>query len=182
MFPRSLSRLLIGCAAGVTLAAGTACAGEASQVAARGGFLVGRAYRCGASAEQLKPSTELVGEVIAALSVDDEEQAAADEIFVESLLTSLRAQDPDDRAASCTVIRRELAELEQHQRSRLHSGSYSDASEPSAPKPKTQNHLVRPARSKRAANEQPEELSPEQRAEIALKLAAQEQRRRPPSI
>ena len=35
---------------------------------------------------------------------------------------------------------------------------------------------------KEAASTQPEELSPEQRPEIALRIAAQEKRGRPPSI
>src|SRR5690242_11720756 len=68
MSSRPFSRIFVACAAAVTLAAvSTACAGEASQIAARGGFLLGHAYRCGVSAEQLRPSTRLVDELIAAL-------------------------------------------------------------------------------------------------------------------
>jgi hypothetical protein len=127
MFSGSVSRILAGCAIALTLAAaGTACAGEAAQIAARGGFLVGHAYRCGVSTEQLRPSTQLMGELIAALAVDGEEQAAADQVFIENLLTTLRSASPDDRVASCALIRRELAQLEQHYASRLHPGSGSN--------------------------------------------------------
>jgi len=124
---RSLSKILAGCAAALTLVVvSTACADEASLIAARGGFLVGHAYRCGVSAEQLRPSTQLVQELIAALAGDGEEQAAADQVFVDSLLASLRAEPADDRVASCTSIRRELAQLEQHHASRSHPGSSSN--------------------------------------------------------
>jgi hypothetical protein len=127
MSSRSVSRILAGCASALSLAAAsTACAGEASQIAARGGFLVGHAYRCGVSANQLRPSTQLVRELIAALSVDGEEEAAADQVFVENLLTSLRTAAPDDRIASCALTRRELAQLEEHQASRLHPRSSSN--------------------------------------------------------
>jgi hypothetical protein len=125
---RSMSRILAGCAAALSLVAvSTAGAGEASDVAARGGFLVGHAYGCGVMAEELRPSTQLVGELIAALAVDGEDEAAANQVFVETLLVSLRAESADDdRIASCAVIRRELAQLEQHHASRLHPGSGSN--------------------------------------------------------
>jgi hypothetical protein len=55
-------------------------------------------------------------------------------------------------------------------------------SKPSPKKPKQQIRTRKTAQSKETASTQPEELSPDERAEIALKLAAQEQRRRPPSI
>jgi hypothetical protein len=59
MSSRSFSRILAACAAGLSLVAvSTACAGEASEIGARGGFLVGQAYPCGVSAEQLRPSTQ----------------------------------------------------------------------------------------------------------------------------
>jgi len=78
MSSRSFSRILAACAAGLSLVAvSTACAGEASEIGARGGFLVGQAYPCGVSAEQLRPSTQLVQELIAALAADGKEQPAA---------------------------------------------------------------------------------------------------------
>jgi hypothetical protein len=122
---RSVSRVLAGSVAAlIFLVVSTACASEASEIAARGGFLVGHAYRCGVSAEQLRPSTQLVGELIAA--VDGEDEDAANQAFVENLLTSLRAESADDRVASCAAIRRELAQLEPHHASRLHPGSGSN--------------------------------------------------------
>ena len=123
---RPLSRIIAACAAALTLAASTACAGEASDIAARGGFLVGHAYRCGVSVGRLRPSTQLIGDLIAALSADGEEEAAADQVFVDNLLTSLRTASAEDSVASCALIRRELAQLEQHHGSHLHPGSNSD--------------------------------------------------------
>jgi hypothetical protein len=69
--------ILIACCAGLlSLAAvSRAFAGDASQIAG-GGFLVGHAYRCGVSATQLTPSTQLIGELIATLSFDGEERSA----------------------------------------------------------------------------------------------------------
>jgi hypothetical protein len=127
MFTRSLSRILAACVATlIWVMVSTACAGEAAEIADRGGFLVGHAYRCGVSAEQLRPSTQLVQELVAAFALDGEEQAAADQVFVESLLASLRAESADDRVASCASIRRALAQLEQHHASRWHPGTSSN--------------------------------------------------------
>jgi hypothetical protein len=127
MFTLSLSRILAACVATlIWVMVSTACAGEAAEIADRGGFLVGHAYRCGVSAEQLRPSTQLVQELVAAFALDGEEQAAADQVFVESLLASLRAESADDRVASCASIRRALAQLEQHHASRWHPRSSSN--------------------------------------------------------
>jgi len=49
-------------------------------------------------------------------------------------------------------------------------------------KPRPQKPKTSPRQPKKASSAQPEELSPEERAEIALKLTAQETRGRPPSI
>ena len=56
------------------------------------------------------------------------------------------------------------------------------SSEPSPKKSKRQSRSRKTARSKETASTRLEELSPDERAEIALKLAAQEKRGRPPSI
>jgi hypothetical protein len=79
--------------------------------------------------------------------------------------------------ASCAVIHCGLTQLEQHQASRLALGAAAMSSKSSPAKPK----ISSPER-KEAASTQPEELSPEERAEIALTIAAQEKRGRPPSI
>src|SRR5512142_628492 len=84
------------CATALLLAAGAAHAGEASRVAERGGFLVGHAYRCGVAAERLDPSTQLVGQLVAALSGDGDEREAADEKFLGAVLVSVLAKDIGD--------------------------------------------------------------------------------------
>jgi hypothetical protein len=57
----------------------------------------------------------------------------------------------------------------------LGAAAMSSKSSPAKPK------ISSPER-KEAASTQPEELSPEERAEIALRITAQEKRGRPPSI
>jgi hypothetical protein len=185
MLARGLSCWLrrgAGCAAVLTLAANVACAGEASQIAERGGFLLGHAYRCGVAAERLEPSTRLVGDLIAALSIDGEEKAAADQRFADDLLASALANALGDPVPTCALIRRDLARFERHQRPVSVQGEAAMSGEDSSPKPEPQGRSVKPVRSKKPASTRPEGLSPERRAKIALKLAAREQRRRPPSI
>ena len=170
------------CATAVLLASGAAHAGEASRVAERGGFLLGHAYRCGIAAERLEPSTQLVGQLVAALSVDSDEREAADEKFLGPVLVSVLAKDIGDPLPSCNAIRRELALLEQHQRFLFIPGERAMPNEPSKTKPQRQSRLTKSSRAQKPASVQAEGLSPEQRSEIELKLAAREQRRRPPSI
>jgi hypothetical protein len=101
-----------------------------SFAAAARAFLVGHAYCCGVSATQLRPSTQLIGELIATLSFDGEEETAADQAFLENLLTSARGVSAGDRVASCILVRRELGRLQQHHASRPHHGSGSNPVSP----------------------------------------------------
>jgi hypothetical protein len=173
---------LAGCAAALVLAATAAWASEASQLAARGGFLLGHAYRCGVAVDQLEPSVRLVGDLIAALSIDGEEKAAADQTFADDLLASALAKALGDPVPSCALIRRDLARLERHQRPVSITGEAAMSGELPSSKAEPQVRSVKPVGSKKPASTQPEGLNPERRAKIALKLAAREQRRRPPSI
>ncbi len=182
MSPRSLSRMLAGGAAALILTASTACAGDASQIATRGGFLLGHAYRCGVASDRLQPAARMVQQLIAALSLDSDEETAADQKFIDEVLASGLAEAPGVPLPSCGAIRRDFALFEQHQRLVSLPGEAAMSDENPLPKPKSQNHSVKPVRSKKPTSTQPEGLSPERRAKIALKLAAQEQRRRPPSI
>jgi hypothetical protein len=181
MTDRSLFRLVCSAIA-VLLAVGVAHAGEASRVAERGGFLVGHAYRCGVAAERLDPTAQLVGQLVAALSIDSEEQEAADEKFIGEVLLTALAKEIGDPLPSCNAIRRELAFLEQHRRLVFIPGEKAMSNEPSSTKPQPQSRLTRSGGARKPASASPEGLSGEQRTEIALKLAAREQRRRPTSI
>ena len=173
---------LAGYTATLTLAATAAWAGEASQLAARGGFLLGHAYRCGVAAERLEPSARLVGDLIAALSSDEEERATADQNFADGLLANALAKALGGPVPSCGLIRRDLVRFEQHRRPVSFPGETAMSGDLPSPKAEPQVRSVKSVRSKKPASTQPEELSPEQRAKIALKLPAREQRRRPPSI
>ena len=173
---------LAGCAAALLLAASPTLAGEASQLAERGGFLLGHAYRCGVASDRLQPAARMVQQLIAALSLDSDEETAADQKFIDEVLASGLAEAPGVPLPSCGAIRRDFALFEQHQRLVSLPGEAAMSDENPLPKPKSQNHSVKPVRSKKPTSTQPEGLSPERRAKIALKLAAQEQRGRPPSI
>ena len=160
------------CAFAVLLAAGAAHAGEASRVAERGGFLVGHAYRCAIPAEHLDPAAQLVGQLVAALSIDSDEREAADEKFLDEVLVSALAKEIGDPLPSCNAIRRELALLEQHQRLVFIPGERPMPNEPSPNKPRPQTRLTKSGSARKPPSAQPEGLSVEQRSEIALKLAA----------
>jgi hypothetical protein len=54
------------------------------------------------------------------------ENAAAEQVIVDNLLTSLRAASADGRVSSRALIRRELAQLERHHGSRMRPGNSSD--------------------------------------------------------
>ena len=54
------------------------------------------------------------------------ENAATEQVFVDTLLTSLRVASSDGRVASRAPIRRELAQLEQHRGSHMRPGNSSD--------------------------------------------------------
>ena len=130
------------CAAAVLAVAGAligtasvAFAGEASQVAARGGFLMGHAVRCGVSAERLEPSAKLMGDLIVALSIDAEESTAAKDQLVDELLTYAFASASDGPSPSCVLIERDLERFERHHDAlSLAAKTGGSADAPSAPK------------------------------------------------
>lgn len=112
---------LIGVA--LSLTAAGARAGEASDVASRGGFLLGHAYRCGIKAEQLQASAQLIHDLSAALAGDDEDKADADKTFAERFVVSAVANSLGALLPSCASIKRELAQLEHHNPEAAASGT-----------------------------------------------------------
>lgn len=108
---RCAAALLAGAAA---LIASVAFAGEASQVAARGGFLMGHAVRCGVSGERLEPSAKLMGDLIVALSIDAQESTAAKDQLVDEIFTHALASASDGPAPSCMLVERDLERFERH--------------------------------------------------------------------
>jgi hypothetical protein len=169
------------CAVALLLTTNAASASEASHVAERGGFLLGHAYRCGIASERRQPAARMMEQLIAALSLDGDEKIAADQKFIDQVLAGALPEASGDPLPSCAAIRRDLALFEQHQRLVSNKGEAAMSGETRSPKPEPQNRSVKPVRSKKPST-QPEGLSSEGRAKIALELAAQEQRRRPPSI
>jgi hypothetical protein len=110
-------------AAALLLAAGSAQASEASDVAERGAFLLGHAYRCGVKAEQLQSTAQLVHTISGALAADDDEKAAADKVFAERFVVSAVADSIGQLLPSCASVKRELTELERHDPEAAASGS-----------------------------------------------------------
>jgi hypothetical protein len=118
---------LIGAA--LALAGTGAQAGQASDVAERGGFLLGHAYRCGVKAEQLQPTAQLIHELATALAGDDDEKSGADKVFAERFVVSAVADAVGQLLPSCAAVKRELAQLEQHNPEAVASGSSSPPGE-----------------------------------------------------
>src|SRR5438045_2374396 len=114
---------LIGAA--LSLAATGAQAGDASDLASRGGFLLGHAYRCGIQAEQLQPSARLIHELSAALAGDDSEKTEANKAFAERFVVSAVAASLGGLVPPCASIKRELAQLEHHNPEAVASGTSS---------------------------------------------------------
>ena|SRR5436305_8017437 len=112
---------LVGAALG--LAAAGAQAGEASDLASRGGFLLGNAYRCGIKAEKLQSSAQLIHDLSAALAGDQGETIEADKTFAERFVVSAVAGSLGSLLPSCLSIKRELAQLEHHNPESVASGS-----------------------------------------------------------
>ena len=105
------------------LAASNAQAGDASDVAERGAFLLGHAYRCGVQTEQLQPAARLIHDLAAALAADEDDKTAADKVFAERFVVSAVADSLGQLLPSCATVKRELAQLEQHNPDALPSGS-----------------------------------------------------------
>lgn len=118
---------LIGAA--LSLVAAGAQAGDASDVAERGGFLLGHAYRCGVEAEQLQPSAQLIHDLAAALASDEDEKSGADKVFAERFVVSAVADTAGQPVPSCATVKRELAEFERHNPSAVASGTSSPPAE-----------------------------------------------------
>jgi len=174
---------VLSVAAALALAAVSAQAGEASLVAERGGFLLGHAYRCGVEDRRLEPPARLVHDLIAALSDSAEETAAANQAFVDRVLASVFATALRDPAPSCRFVRRELAQFERHQPAPSARGETRMSNDPRPPRTREKHaRVAQMPRAKRLAKTPHQNLTPNQRADLARKLAAKEQRTRPPSI
>jgi hypothetical protein len=171
-----------------------AWASDATLVADRAGFLLGHAHRCGVDVARLERSGARLVELIGAFAADADDREAAEARFNARVLASALAKQLGDPLADCATVRAQLARLEQHLRpvpdgasqgERLMSDDQSSASGTGRPARATAakpGNPAEPDRSAKRASTRTEELAPEQRAELARKIAARQQRRRPPSI
>lgn len=97
---------------GVT--ASGACASESVDVADRGGFLIGHAFRCGVAEEYLDKSAKIVRSLVDALATDDQNRDDATAQFAESFLTGAIADPRGGHLPSCETVRREVLRLDHH--------------------------------------------------------------------
>jgi hypothetical protein len=162
---------LIGAA--LSLAATGAQAGDASDVASRGGFLLGHAYRCGVQAEQLQPSARLIHDLSSALAGDESEKTEADKTFAERFVVSAVAASLDRLVPPCASIKRELAQLEHHNPEAVASGTST---------PPEQAHLTNAAPSHGVGKPARAARIPHPAKPPAHKLASRQAVRHPPAI
>lgn len=164
-------------------------ASEATLLADRAGFLLGHAHRCGIADTRLRRSEGVIGDAIAAFALDDEDKETAKTRFAERLLASALAELLGDPLPSCGTVGAELTRFERNRRPAMARPGKQREEEMA----RDNRSKIEPTRSggaaeaKRAktrkpATTRPEELTPEQRAELELKRAAQQMRGRPSSI
>lgn len=179
------------CAATAALMFGTvaAQASEATLLADRAGFLLGHAHRCGIEDARLRRSEGVIGETIAAFALDDEDKQTAITRFAERLLASALAELLGDPLPSCRTVGAELTRLERHRppaivqpgKQREKEMARDNQSKLGPPRSGGAADAKR-AKARKPATTRPEKLTPERRAELELKRAAQEMRGRPSSI
>ncbi|HEX3537394.1 MAG TPA: hypothetical protein VHU15_11570 [Stellaceae bacterium] len=162
---------LIGAALG--FAATGAQAGEASDLASRGAFLLGHAYRCGVKAEQLQASAQLIHDLSAALAGDEGEKAEADKAFVERFVVSAVADSLGALLPSCASVKRDLTELEHHNPETVASGTSS---------PPEQSHLTTATPSRGVAKPARAARIPHSGKPLAHRLASRQAPRHPAAI
>ncbi len=90
---------------------------DADRIAAKGGFLVGNAHRCGVEPDRVVRAGELIRSLIVAASADDNKaQEQATMRFAEFFLVSAFADPGKEKlVASCRTVASELGRLEAHQ-------------------------------------------------------------------
>ena len=164
--------------------AAAAQASEATDIADRAGFLMGHAHRCGVAEGRLEHAQARIERIIAAFARDDDDRDTAETHLAQQILAGALATLLGDPLPACALVRSELAQFEAH---RNPAATPSDQEEMMAEK---QQSSVRPGRTAAAgkpAKAKPastgrEDLSPEGRAALALRQAAQKSRGKPPSL
>ncbi len=89
---------------------------EADQIAANGGFLIGSASRCGIATDRVEHVGQLVLDLIAAAAPDTLEREDALVRYARFFVAGALANRSTDKlVASCRLVSKEFARLEQHQ-------------------------------------------------------------------
>jgi hypothetical protein len=184
----ALQIAVIGAVGALVLGTVAAQASDATLLAGRAGFLVGHAHRCGVAQDRLERSAALIKEVISAFSLDDDDRKAGQERFDERVLAGALADLLDDLVPSCGAVRAQLALLEKHRRAvPLRPGTQHPAQmaranrSDGAPALAISSPRAQPAKSAKPASTRREDLTPERRAGLELRRAAQQVRGKLPA-
>lgn len=182
-------KMACGAVGALLLGAVAAQASDATMLADRAGFLVGHAHRCGVAEDRLRRAAILIDKLIAAFSSDKDDAKAARTEFDERVLASALADLLNDPVPPCAAVRSELVQLERHHGAvALNPGSpregqmARDNRSDNAPASVSTGPSAKPAKSVKPASPQRENLTPERRADLELRRAAQQTRGKPPSI
>lgn len=88
---------------------------DADRLAANGGFLLGNAQRCGIATARIEREGRLIRGLVAAAAAGTGTEHAATSRFAAFFLVSALANDRGGAPlASCAIVTREFARLEQH--------------------------------------------------------------------
>jgi hypothetical protein len=88
---------------------------DAARLAAKGGFLLGNAHRCGIPTDRVVRTGQLIRELIIAVAEDAHEQESATERFAKVFMATAAPDKPDSKLiASCAVVSSEFEKLEGH--------------------------------------------------------------------
>jgi hypothetical protein len=109
---------------------------DVAGLAAKGGFLLGNAQRCGIASDRVTRTGQLIRDLIAAEAADAQEQDEATKLFarffIVHALTDSTAKKP---VASCALVTSEFEELERHQPAGEGYGSSGRDKPGSSPRP-----------------------------------------------
>ena len=99
----------------VLFLSGSAKGADLVQLAETSGFLLGNAYRCGVPTDRVKRAGQVIHAMIAAVSSDSDEEAAADSRFTQIFTASTfpdRGQDA--LILPCKTVIAQFERLERH--------------------------------------------------------------------
>jgi len=98
------------------LRVGAAKAADPAQLADTGGFLLGNAHRCGVPAKRVGHAEKVIYDMIATISRDQTEQAAADRRYVKMFAATAFPDRAISLVPPCATVIAQFERLERHHR------------------------------------------------------------------